>query len=114
MKQLIFDLEGSLTFSEDVIKSINKINQRTEFILKKYPETKGDDTLLIWRYMREFHYDKIRISFKAFKNLLELPAFESITRARRKIQETELQPKERTRNKRKLREIIFRGYYAKC
>ncbi len=100
------------------ITSMDKIKPKVKYILEKYPETKGDDILLVWRYYREFYSDKIRFSFRQFRNLLELPAMESITRNRRFIQKPmsdggELRPTKRTQRKRLRRENLLRQYSRK-
>lgn len=61
-------------------------------ILTKYPETRDDDYLLILKVFDKF-VDTTNLSVEAvFKNhsQLQLPSMHTITRVRRKIQETEL------------------------
>lgn len=61
-------------------------------ILTKYPETRDDDYLLILKVFDKF-IETTNLSVEAvFKNhaQLQLPSMHTITRVRRKIQETEL------------------------
>ena len=61
-------------------------------ILTRYPETRDDDYLLILKVFDKF-IDTTNLSVEAvFKNhaQLQLPSMHTITRVRRKIQETEL------------------------
>lgn len=61
-------------------------------ILTRYPETRDDDYLLILKVFDKF-VDTTNLSVEAvFKNhaQLQLPSMHTITRVRRKIQETEL------------------------
>lgn len=61
-------------------------------ILTQYPETRDDDYLLILKVFDKF-IDTTNLSVEAvFKNhaQLMLPSMHTITRVRRKIQETEL------------------------
>lgn len=109
--------DGELIQDVQNIKSLNKITVRVRDILAKYPETRGDDVLLVWRFYREYYSHKIRFSFKQFKDLLEIPAMESITRARRSIQKPsnpdagEFKPSEKKRRKRVRREGVMRQYF---
>jgi hypothetical protein len=105
--------QTTLLEDDEIISSLLKIQDRVRYILIKHPEAKGDDVLLIWRYLRFFHYKQIKISFPEFKALLTLPAFESITRARRKLQEKDLslRPTEKTQRKRRYRCMVMKEYY---
>jgi len=58
---------------------------RVKNILSKYESTRNSDKLLIWYLANE--EGKIEDDKLGFNNFMELPSFESITRARRKIQE---------------------------
>jgi hypothetical protein len=65
------------------------LENKVRKILVSYPETRNDDNVLIYQYLKEYH-DIDLISVKdLFLNgrKLGIPSFESITRCRRKIQE---------------------------
>lgn len=91
------------------IKTLKTIKERVEYILESYPSTQGDDRLLQYRYIQIF-VPEVRITFKQFKALREMPAPETISRARRIIQNKEgrFLPRERTLRKRNRREEIIR------
>ncbi len=68
---------------------LNVLENKVRKILVSYPETRNDDNVLIYQYLKEYH-DIDLISVKdLFLNgrKLGIPSFESITRCRRKIQE---------------------------
>ena len=68
---------------------LNVLENKIRKILVNYPETRNDDNVLIYQYLKEYH-DIDLISVKdLFLNgrKLGIPSFESITRCRRKIQE---------------------------
>lgn len=98
---------------EEMIKNKPTIEKRVKSILEQYPQARGDDVLLQWRYLRDF--TPVRLSFSTFKQLLFIPSPESITRARRKIQAQEgnihLRPTKRVRHKREGLEGANRAYY---
>jgi len=81
-------------------------------LLTKYPQARGDDMILLWRFYRNF--SGIRIQFGQFKQLLNAPSAESITRARRKVQEKreDLRPTKRVLRKRRINEEACRQYYG--
>ena len=95
-----------------LIKNKETIENRVQFILENYPQTKGDDVLLIYRYLR--YYTDVRLSFQTFKQLFTIPAFESITRARRHVQRQypALLPTKRVRHKREVLQELNRAYYS--
>lgn len=91
----------------NTIKTMKKVKQKVKFLLEKYPETKGDDRLLIYRFYKVFE-DNVLIKPRYFEALMRATSYETITRARRKIQENgELLPTDRTISKRRLRERII-------
>jgi predicted RNA-binding protein with EMAP domain len=63
-----------------------KIYDRVKKILELHPSTRNSDKRLIWQVYKDMYPfgQDLTISYHDF---MELPAFESITRARRKIQE---------------------------
>lgn len=99
---------------EEMIENKPTIEKRVKQILEIYPQTRGDDVLLHYRYLRDF--TPVRLSFATFKQLLYIPSPESITRARRKIQASEanahLRPTKRVRHKREGLEGANRAYYS--
>jgi hypothetical protein len=91
------------------VASLKKALERTEYILKTYPSTTGNDNLLKWRFYKIFEPDKIKISFKTFEKFLTATSSETITRCRRKLNEKGLYlPTEKTILKRRRRENIIR------
>ena len=60
---------------------MKKIAYKVEWYLKQYPECRSSDKLLLWKIIAK---DKESISYYDFLNA---PSMESITRARRKVQE---------------------------
>jgi len=69
--------------------NLTEIQQRVYGILVVHPETRNDNNLLIWAVHRQYGIDNnatyadVILKIRAKK----LPAFESITRARRKVVE---------------------------
>ena len=85
-------------------------------ILKKYPQTRNDDNLLVIRYLLRLGYairrgNKISIDLLEFENF---PSFESITRARRNLQNTEgmYEAEEEVIEKRKEKQSIYKNRYS--
>lgn len=62
-----------------------KLYDLAKSILEKYPPTRNDDNKLIWVILGELGY--ISNGSISKKDFINAPSFESITRARRKIQE---------------------------
>lgn len=90
------------------IASLKKVKDRVKFILERYPQTRGDDVLLLYRYYWWFERDRAVLKPIHFKALLSLTSPESITRCRRKIQETGLlTPTKETILKRRRREKVI-------
>ncbi len=68
-----------------ILKTEEKVRQ----ILVHNPETRNDDNLLIYEFLREY-FDIDNLSIKELLlngRQLGIPSFETITRVRRKIQE---------------------------
>lgn len=67
---------------------VREVTPRVMDILKKYPETRSDDTKLLYRFFEDYY----KLGTCPFYRVLELqrcgevPYFESIRRARQKIQ----------------------------
>ena len=95
-----------------VLEELKTVKQRVEYLLERYPYTRNDDRYLIILYIRHFcpklsKYIKF-IPYDVFKE--EVPNFETITRARRKIQEEGrfLPTSPRVMRRRRRREKIIR------
>lgn len=110
---------------KDMLANRPKIEERVKAILSEYPQAKGDDMILIWRYCQR--YSRVRISFAKFQDLLMSVCFESIRRSRQKVQAQEKKqieagllrqedskylPTERVRGKRRKLEIAHIEYYG--
>ena len=108
-----------------MVRRTEKVKDRVAWILKRYPQTKGDDLQLIWRYYK--HYTNISIHFSDFKELLMAPSTETIRRRRQELQSPEKQalangeitlddcqylPKERTLKKRHNYRNALKAYYG--
>ena len=67
-----------------------KVKEMVKYELEKHPETRNDDSLLIAYIYRDFFGVAKQDYFDVMVNhaLLKLPSQESITRCRRKLQET--------------------------
>ena len=68
---------------------ILKVEERVRKILVHNPQTRNDDNLLIYEYLSTYH-DINNVSIKELllnSKQLGIPSFETITRARRKVQE---------------------------
>lgn len=70
---------------------LNKIEILVKKILRNHPETRGSDDLLLAEVYKELGVDGYAFDF-VMKNrkFLKLPAFESVSRCRRKIQEVDI------------------------
>ena len=100
-----------------MLQSYKTIEQKVEYILEKHPTTRGDDTLLIFRFLKEF-YPQVTLKFKDFKALLTIPAFDSIRRARQALTSLEggkrqdLRPTKRVQKKRERKRQALRNYFG--
>lgn len=69
------------------------VKDRVAKLMEEYPELRDNDTLLFLAYMVKYHYLREVIGPGAYNDLKRIllndstPKFESISRARRKIQE---------------------------
>ena len=66
---------------------MKRVAYKVEWYLKQYPETRSSDKLLLWKIISK---GKDTITYQDFLNA---PSMESITRARRKCQEQNLELK---------------------
>ena len=96
-----------------MVARAEKVKARVERILREFPSARGDDTLMIFRYLSRYH-PECRLSFKQFKSLLFIPAFETMSRRRRELQNEhlELRPTERVIRKRARNEHAHHSYYG--
>ena len=103
---------ASLTGAAMFLKTAT-VKAHVKEVYLDYPSTRGDDRLLIWRYLRRFH-PNIRLTFKQFDELRSIPSFETIRRRGQELRAEipALQPKERTQQKRYRRSEAFRHYYG--
>ena len=95
---------------------ILKVEERVRKILVHNPRTRNDDNLLIYEYLSTYH-DINNVSDKELllnSKQLGIPSFETITRARRKVQEKHPELKdEETAHYRKLEEEKYKEF-ARC
>ena len=96
---------------------MDKLNQKVERILRTKPRTRNDDFLLINEVYKEYISTQ-SMSFDLLAKMyreLELPPFESITRARRKIQKDneKLKACDVVELARLIQEEKYRDYYKK-
>lgn len=76
--------EGIPTLDDHVASQLTTVKERVRFLLEKYPATRGNDQYLCWLYLRQFA--KLDLPFVEFDKFYKF-SFETITRARRLIQE---------------------------
>lgn len=100
---------------EDSMPKVNVIETRVKEILEIYPETRENDNLLYVKYIKEYHY--VDFTENVFINYEEygLPSFESIERARRRIQNEEgfYKASEKVEEERKEAEKSYIENYAR-
>jgi|SRR5208283_1195708 len=98
----------------------DKIRVNVENLLIAYPEYRSSDKDLLIAYMTE--YFDLRKELNTSKNphatlkeiIMAMPSFESITRARRDLQEDGSYPAEKhVQEERKLLEIEYRNKYSR-
>ena len=93
------------------INELQTIEDTVRDLLIKYEKTRSDDRLLFLKYLIEIGYDTDK-SVADFLLDVKAPNIETVSRARRKVQENhpELQADEKTRAKRKEKEAVFTSY----
>ncbi|OGN52477.1 MAG: hypothetical protein A3K57_05855 [Caulobacterales bacterium RIFOXYA1_FULL_67_7] len=62
---------------------VQDVGRKVESCLKDYPQTRNDDTLLIWKVWEVFYGIEGSVTLR---QMMELPSFETIRRTRAKIQ----------------------------
>jgi hypothetical protein len=90
-----------------------KVKDNVKTIYLEYPSTRGDDRLLIKRYLDRF-CPQVRLTAKQFELLRTIPSFETIRRRGQELRAEipSLQPTERVKQKRYRRSEAFRHYYG--
>ncbi|RLG54491.1 MAG: hypothetical protein DRO00_01155 [Thermoproteota archaeon] len=71
---------------EEGVKRLKTIEERVRWLLKNFPATRNDDTWLLIRYWKHFDGLPVFIPDKFIWGNKRLTSFESIRRARQKIQ----------------------------
>lgn len=66
--------------------SLDDVKTRVAYILNQFPATRDSDTALTINYWKVFHSDLVSSGLIALDDLYYLPKFNSISRARAKIQ----------------------------
>ena len=98
-------------FGENTIRVLHTMAEKIAFLHERHPETKGNYSLLTYRYWTTFC--GIKISFDDFERIVRAPSPDSIGRVSRFFQENGFfQPSFKTVLKREAREGIFRGFFA--
>lgn len=111
----------------EMVERTEKVKDRVKHIITEYPQTKGDDLQLVWRYYQV--YTNVRIKFSVFKDLLMCPSPETIRRRRQEIQaiernsvdagvirleECQYLPTAKTLKKRKDYRTAMTNYHGRC
>lgn len=97
------------------MSDIKTIESRVLNILLEYPDTRGSDFVLYARYLQEHNPELKNVGLiyaLTEAKRLKMPNYETVTRARRKVQHKipELKPETATRRKREESEKAFREY----
>jgi len=67
-----------------MVARAEKVKARVEKILRDYPPARGDDTLMIYKYLCRYH-PEVKFKFEQFEALLFIPAFETMRRRRAEL-----------------------------
>lgn|GEM_PF-3159750 len=107
------------------IQSLEKVKDRVHFLLKKIPNTRNSDMLLYLYYLRYwgqylvYNQNTKLIQFRnpegiSINEFIHLPAFETISRARRSIvaKHKELEPTDKIVAIRRAKEKAYHDYFA--
>ena len=78
-----------------------KLQDIVKIILTEYPQTRQNDKRLIWfvwnfKQGTKLNYERPQLSKILFMDYMQMPSSESITRAKRKVQEAYPELKKRT------------------
>ena len=79
-----YDVQMSQTI---VKKHISKVRENVRQILRDYPETRNNDNYLTWLYRK--YIDKLPLPYLDYDKFIKLTTFETITRARRSLVESD-------------------------
>lgn len=115
-----------INITEQTISKLRNTMAKVKYLLERYPSTRGDDRILILQYIKLFERHLVYnentglIEFMnrqgiSYEDWRMLTAFETITRARRKIQEqfSSLLPSNQTILKRRQKEIAYKTHMKK-
>lgn len=94
----------------------NKLMQRVVSILENHPNSRDSDERVVWHYITRYYGDPESISagkLLAMMHSAEMPHFESITRARRKIQKEREDLRGETYAGRKKKEAEMKTIFGK-
>lgn len=93
---------------------MKKMETIVKAILEEYPQARGNDNALIAGVFWLIDANLMNMPFKEVLKTKGLPSFESITRARRKVQEKNpILNDEKARKTRKKEENKYREYYSR-
>ena len=97
---------------------MKNLKEQVEYILYTCPRTRNDDFILINEVYKRYYFNTNVISFGSMLNnhkYYKLPSFESITRARRKLQaeKEELKACDLVKIAREKKEKEYRELYQK-
>lgn len=99
------------------MKNMRKLENIVKYVLEESSEARDDDFILILNVYEAIDGDLWHMSFRTIMRdhlELKLPSFESITRARRKVQKEypELQSSRKTKEVRSAEEKAYCNYYT--
>lgn len=93
---------------------MKKLETIVKTLLEDYPIMRGNDNALIAGVFWLIDPELMKMSFKEVLKMKGLPSFESITRARRKVQENNpILTDEKSRKIRQKEEREYREYYSR-
>ncbi|MCD6235699.1 MAG: hypothetical protein J7J94_01725 [Thaumarchaeota archaeon] len=77
-----------MTLEANIAEKLKTVKERVEYLLEHYPEARNDDFYLYILYIRHFEPELSRyIDYVPFNIIKRSTRFESVRRARQKIQE---------------------------
>ena len=97
---------------QEIFAKTAKVYDNVKEIYMIFPSTRGDDRLLIKRYLDRF-CPQVRLSAKQFELLRTIPSFETIRRRGQELRAKypDLQPTKRVKKKRYRLSEAYREYY---
>lgn len=109
-KKNVDEINDNEKTKAELISKKENITNKVKNILEKYPLSRDDDYYLVWMYWTDCGKNKqILLDYQTFKNL---DNWDSITRARRYLQEKNENLRGEMYSKRKKLEEINRDIYA--